>query len=256
MLEGFFRGFEGARGSLLMVDYDGTLAGFRVDRFQARPWSGIRELLDAIQNQGKTRLVAITGRPAAEVAQLLELETPPEVWGLHGVERLYPDGRRELEALSPFVIEKLDELKAQLRRDAFGGLLEEKPNAVVLHWRGATPAKARFIETRVRELFEPAAEVDGLMLLDFSAGVELRAGRDKGGAVRAILAETDKAGETRIPAAYLGDDFTDEAAFRAMKERGLSVLVRQEWRETGADVWIKPPEELKAFLKRWLSAQR
>jgi len=98
--------------------------------------------------------------------------------------------------------------------------------------------------------------VDGLMLLDFSAGVELRAGRDKGGAVRAILAETDKAGETRIPAAYLGDDFTDEAAFRAMKERGLSVLVRQEWRETGADVWIKPPEELKAFLKRWLSAQR
>jgi trehalose 6-phosphate phosphatase len=258
-LEEFFAGFSGAHGSLLMLDYDGTLAGFRVDRFKARPWAGIRELLNSIQKQTKTKIMVITGRPAVEVAQGLALDHAPEVWGLHGFERLYPDGRRELEPMAAAVREKLDEVKVQLRRDAFGGLLEEKPNAAVMHWRGVAAKKARRIEARTRELFEPLTQIEGLRLLDFSAGVELRAGRDKGGAVKAILAEADVAeagvdGAAKIPAAYLGDDFTDEAAFAALKGRGLSVLVRHEWRETGADVWLKPPVELRAFLRSWFSA--
>jgi|HubBroStandDraft_5_1064220.scaffolds.fasta_scaffold21723_2 trehalose 6-phosphate phosphatase len=253
-LKEFFGGFTSAAGALLLLDYDGTLAPFRVDRFKARPWVGVRELLNQIQNQTKTRIAVITGRPAGEIAPLLELETPPEVWGLHGVERLYPDGRREIETIAPEVEAKLDELKAQLRRNAFGGLLEEKPNAAVMHWRGVAAAKAREIERRTRKLFEPAAQMQGLGLLRFEAGVELRAGRDKGGAVKAILAETDVEGARKIPAAFLGDDLTDELAFAALKERGLSVLVRREWRETEADVWLRPPGELKGFLREWIAA--
>lgn len=253
-MEDFFAGFSGARGSLLMLDYDGTLAGFRVDRFQARPWAGVRELLEKIQNQKKTRIAVITGRPAMEVVHGLALDVAPEVWGLHGFERLYPDGRRELEAMAPVVREKLDAVKAALRQDAFGGLLEEKPNAAVMHWRGVAPEKARRIEVRTRELFEPLAQMEGLRLLDFSAGLELRAGRDKSGAANAILAEAGVDGAAQIPAAYLGDDFTDEAAFTALNGRGLSVLVRRAWRETAADVWLRPPEELRAFLRKWLAA--
>jgi len=33
--------------------------------------------------------------------------------------------------------------------------------------------------------------------------------------------------------------------------RGLSVLMRQKWRETEAEVWLRPPEELKEFLEMW-----
>lgn len=253
-LKEFFAEFAGAAGTLLMLDYDGTLAPFRTDRFKAKPWGRVRELLQQIQDQGKTHIVFISGRPAGEIAPLLALRTPPEVWGLHGVERLYPDGHRELEKIAPNVEAKLEELKEQLRRDAFGGLLEEKPNAAVMHWRGVGVHKGREIERRTRELFEPAAEIDGLRLLKFEAGLELRAGRDKGGAVSAILAETDLDGAATTPAAYLGDDFTDEAAFVALKGRGLSGLVRREWRETEADVWLKPPGDLRAFLASWHSA--
>jgi trehalose-6-phosphatase len=89
-----------------------------------------------------------------------------------------------------------------------------------------------------------------LALLEFEAGLELRVGRNKGGAVEAILAEAGVSG----PVAYLGDDLSDEAAFRAMKGRGLSVLVRREWRETAAEVWLRPPGELKEFLWRWVKA--
>jgi trehalose 6-phosphate phosphatase len=250
----FFSHFKAAPRALLMLDYDGTLAAFRVDRFTARPWAGVQKLLNDIQSQGKTRVVVVTGRPPREIQPLLALETPVEVWGLHGAERLYTDGHSELEQAPPAARAKLDELTALLRRDALGGLFEYKPNAAVMHWRGVAARKAREIEKRTRALFEPAAQTDGLSLLEFECGLEIRAGRNKGGAVAAVLEEMKAAGPSPFPAAYLGDDLTDEAAFRAMNNAAsphLSVLVRRERRETAADAWLKPPEELRAFLKRW-----
>jgi len=252
-LEAFFGRFAGEASPLLLLDYDGTLAPFRVNRFTARPWAGVRALMARIQRQGWTRMAVITGRPAHEVAPLLGMEPPLEVWGLHGAERLYPDGRRELEQAPAATEEKLEELREQLKRDSLGGLFEDKANAVVMHWRGASARKARLIEQRTRALFEPLARMDGFGLLEFEAGLELRVGRDKGGAVEAILVEYGGGG----PVAFLGDDLTDEAAFRAVNQlgsRGLSVLVRRERRETDAQVWLRPPEELKEFLESWAKA--
>jgi len=253
-VEEFLRGFARGAQPLLLLDYDGTLAPFRVDRFKATPWSGVRELLHLIQSRGKTRMAVVSGRPAAEVAPLLGLDPPLETWGLHGSERVFPDGRRELEEIPAEALKKLQEIRGELKRDSFGGLLEEKPNAVVMHWRGAAPEKAREIERQARALFEMVARIEGFRLLEFESGLELRAGRDKGGAVEAILREATEASGA-VAVAYLGDDITDEEAFRAVNRAGephLSALVRLQWRETAADVWLRPPEELKEFLKMWL----
>lgn len=254
-LDEFFSAFTGGASPLLLLDYDGTLAPFRVDRFLARPFAGVRELLAAIQRQGRTKIVIITGRPTAEIAPLLGLDSPLEVWGLHGAERLYSDGRRELEQAAPAVQQALAEVREFLNRDSLGGLFEDKANAVVMHWRGASRKKGDQIEQRTRELFEPLARLEGLALMEFEAGLELRVGRNKGEAVEAILAEAGGLGAG--PVAFLGDDITDEAAFRAVRRLGrlgLTALVRPSWRETEAEVWLRPPAELKAFLERWLQA--
>jgi trehalose-phosphatase len=249
-LEEFYGAMKQAEARpLLLLDYDGTLSAFRVDRFQARPWAGVRELLGRIQRT-RTRMAVITGRPAEEIAPMLALTPPLEAWGLHGAERLFPDGRRELETAPGEARVKLDALRAQLKIDSLGGLYEDKDNAAVMHWRGFAAERARQIEQRTMALFEPLARLEGLRLQRFDGGVELRGGRDKGGAVEAILAE-EPAG---APVAYLGDDLTDEAAFAAVnraKGPHLSVLVRRQPRETEADVWLHPPDELRAFLARW-----
>jgi trehalose 6-phosphate phosphatase len=252
-LEQFIETFGDGTPPLLLLDYDGTLAPFRVDRFKARPWVGVRERLNAIQKQQRTRMVVITGRPAGEIAPMLGLAAPIEVWGLHGAERLHLDGRRELEQASAATQEKLDELRAKLRQDSLGGLFEDKANGVVMHWRGATARKAKLVEERARALFEPLTAMEGLALLKFEAGLELRVGRDKGGAVKAILEET----RGDAPVAFLGDDITDEMAFEvvnALGSRGLSVLVRREWRRTTAMIWLRPPGDLLVFLDKWLDA--
>lgn len=249
-LEEFFSILRGASQSILLLDYDGTMAPFRVDRYRARPYAGVRDLLIRIQREGRTRMAVVTGRPAGDISRLLDLDAPLEVWGLHGAERIHADGRRELEQPSPAVQQMLDELRATLRRDSFGGLFEDKANGVVMHWRGLMPEKARIVERKTRALFAPAARLDGLRLLDFEAGVELRTGRDKGGAAEAIL---DEAGRD-LPVAFLGDDLTDESAFRAVNalgRHGLSVLMRRKWRSTDAQLWLRPPDELRSFLSMW-----
>ena len=252
-LDNFFSSLRNAEAPILLLDYDGTLADFRVDRFTARPWAGIRELLTEVQKDHRTQLRVITGRPAGEINTLLQLPSPVEVWGLHGAERLYVDGRRELEDAPPEALRKLDELRFMLRHEAFGGLFEDKANAAVMHWRGLSPQRARLVQQRTRELFEPAAMVEGLSLLPFESGIELRVGRDKGGAIQAIV---DQVG-TDVPVAFLGDDLTDESGFRTVNHLDnphLSVLVRRALRDTSAAIWLKPPEELRWFLKRWLNA--
>jgi len=95
-------------------------------------------------------------------------------------------------------------------------------------------------------------------LLEFEAGIELRVGRNKGGAVEAILQEAVRG----APVAYLGDDLTDEAAFRAInnfRTHSLSVLMRRQRHETEADVWLRPPVELRDAYQtfiRWVIEPR
>lgn len=253
-LQNFFGAFEKSHHPLLLLDYDGTLAAFRVDRFTATPFAGVRSLLQQIQDHGHTRMAVVTGRPAGEIAPLLQLSRPLEVWGLHGAERLYSDGQRELEQAPPATQARLEELKQHLRRDSLGGLFEDKANGAVMHWRGLPRKKAEHVEQRTRALFEPLSKLEGLTLLHFEAGLELRTGRDKGAAIEAILAETDSSS----PVAFLGDDLTDEAGFSVINHANrphLSVLVRRTLRETAADVWLTPPQEVTDFLRRWIEAE-
>jgi trehalose-phosphatase len=88
-----------------------------------------------------------------------------------------------------------------------------------------------------------------LLLTDFEGGVEIRSrSAHKGDLVRTILNEVG----ANVPVAYLGDDKTDEEAFRVLNGRGLTVLVRPKHRFTATQIWLRPPDELVRFLTTWI----
>ncbi|HXE91647.1 MAG TPA: trehalose-phosphatase [Terriglobales bacterium] len=247
-LESFYRKLRRAPRRLLMLDYDGTLAPFRAQRDQAIPYPGVREALDDLLALDRDRVVIISGRAVADVLPLLGLRHSVELWGSHGIERRRPKGGVYTAAMDPAALRGLAEADSWVASAGLEPHAESKPGCLAIHWRGLSPADARALRTRVREHWLQLAEKYGLDLRDFDGGLELRVPwRSKADAVRVLLNEE---GDT-APAAYLGDDHTDEDAFAALEGRGLRILVRPELRPTAADVWLKPPQELLDFLHRW-----
>ena len=239
---------------VLMLDYDGTLAPFNVRPECAIPYPDVAAMLEQIVDSGRTRVVIVSGRPAHELPPLLGLSKSPEIWGSHGWERLLPDGRRIVEEPQREARAALEQAAEAIRTVMpEGARLEEKLASIALHWRGMPQAVAAQLRAAAETQWQSALRTKSVETLPFDGGIELRAiGCNKQYAVKAVLAETADGSAV----AYLGDDLTDEDAFRAVKPRGIGVLVRPEFRETGADVWLRPPHELTAFLEHWRAKPR
>ncbi len=246
-LEGFFVRLSACRRSVLFLDYDGTLAPFRPDPSQAYPYPGVRSILQRIVRQPRCRTVVVTGRCIDDLLPLLPEAASLEIWGAHGREHRTPGGVHEVLPLTEsarIALEQAHEIACGLGLAAH---CEAKPGCLAFHHRSLPDEQSNLaseLHTAWRRLQQPGV----ISLHSFDGGVELRAeGRDKGDVIRTILREMP----ADTPAAYLGDDLTDEDAFRALGDRGLSCLVRGEFRPTAADCWIRPPEELLVLLERW-----
>jgi trehalose-phosphatase len=250
-IDNFLRRVAKAPLSALLLDYDGTLAPFSVDRDQAVPYEGVTNVLQKIVDASRTRLVIVTGRDAREVGPLLGLQPPPEVWGAHGLQRLRPDGACDMPEIPPGVAQALDDARGWLSYQELQELAELKPGSIAVHWRNFDETAASELRSRVLLGWFRIAQRGCLKLLEFDGGVEMRmANLDKGDAVRTIL---DEVGPD-VPIAYLGDDATDERAFQVLEHRGLTVLIRPTPRRTSAQMWLKAPENLLEFLSRWEEA--
>jgi trehalose-phosphatase len=246
----FFDQLRQAPARALLLDYDGTLAPFTSDRARAFPYPEIPELVSKIMRHN-TRVVLISGRPATELLFLSGIHPHPEIWGSHGAERLHKDGSYEVDSPTPQQRAGLQLATRSIRAAGFGDHIETKPVGIAVHWRGLPGQDRARIEDHVRTVCTSVVEDYALQLLPFDGGLELRApGKNKGDAVSAILSESGNG----VAAAYLGDDQTDENAFRAIKGRGLAVLIRPEPRPTVADLWLRPPDELGRFFRDWLAA--
>ena len=250
-LERFFERVGQVRSRVLLLDYDGTLSPFTPDRDRAYPYPGMRKILNAMLEDGGTRVVLVSGRAVRDLVPLLGLEELPEIWGSHGHERLLPDGTYRPPRLSELTAKGLADARAWIGEHDLTERCEEKPASLAVHTRGMETSRAEEIHGRVAVHWNALAGRSGLEIHRFDGGIELRVpGMNKGSAVDAILAETD----SETVSAYMGDDLTDEDAFGAIKGRGLAILVRGEYRPTDADLWLVPPDEVLQFLERWLSA--
>jgi trehalose 6-phosphate phosphatase len=247
----FFRLLARSRKSVLLLDYDGTLAPFRPERDSAVPYPGIPRLLEKILSCTDTRMVVVSGRAAREIPSLLGARLPLEIWGSHGMERLLPNGSYRVNKLDSRVATALAKAADALEASGLSDRIEMKPGGLAVHWRGLDAAMVAEAYTLALRVMQPVAFSAGFAILNFDGGIEMRVRMpNKGDVVRTIIKEQGGA----APIAYLGDDVTDEEAFTALNPFGVTVLVRQQYRSSSAQFWICPPDELTSFLEDWLRA--
>lgn len=244
----FFPRLRDAPHRLLMLDYDGTLAPFTPTRGEARPYPALLPVLRELFAHPGCRTVIISGRSVDDIRALLPEASRTEIWGSHGWERRFPDGRYLPPSLGVPAAQTIEKEWEWLTALFPASQIECKPASIALHWRGYEQTDQIMMRALSRKRWRRLLDESSVELHGFDGGIELRArGRSKGDAVRALLGEYSSS----PAAAYLGDDRTDEDAFVALGAKGLRVLVRETPRETAADLHLRPPEELLWFLEQW-----
>jgi trehalose 6-phosphate phosphatase len=244
-LDNFLKKLKTDSPRLLGLDYDGTLAPFKIDPALAVPYPGVREELIKVIENPRNRVVIISGRWIKDVLKLLEFKKRPEIWGSHGLERLKSNGVYQTAPVDNQALRGLVEAGNWFTSANLSLRREQKPACLAVHWRGLNTDNHRKEIAKVTENFQRIAGKSGLLVQEFDGGIELRVpGDNKGDAIRTLISE---AKENVIPV-YFGDDVTDEDAFQAIKGKGAGILVRKKLRKSLADIWIKPPEELLEFL--------
>ena len=248
--EALWQRVAGASSRLLMLDYDGTLAPFEERRDEARPLPGAIELLERVSAGAGTIVAVISGRHLDELERRLG-RLPIQIVGEHGWEARRPDGRRVTHEPPEGCRAALERAAQAAAARGWARRLERKRTAVAVHTRGLPASEAEEMEETCRRLWEPEARGGVLRLRGMNGGVEIgAAGRDKATAVRDLVRELPAG----APAVYVGDDETDEDAFRELRGSGFGVRVGHSGRPTLASGEIPSPGAVLLFLDRWLEA--
>ena len=228
----------------LFLDVDGTLLDIAASPEAVVVPPDLPDMLARLKERLGGALALVTGREIAVIDRLLvPLKLP--IAGVHGAELRLPDGTMKGTIVNPAMPRILAALEAFVAGNE-GLLLENKGRAAAVHYR-LNPALGEDVEAFARELVETDGE--GLEIQPGKMVVEVRPAKvDKGRAVSVFLEEDPYLG--RVPL-VIGDDWTDEPAFRTANARGgRSIRVGRDKRATEANESIADPEAVRQWLAR------
>ena len=247
---GFWNEVWRAGRRLLLLDYDGTLVPFRTDREKARPSPEVTAVLSGLAAAPGEEVAVLSGRPLEDLVRFLG-QLPIHLIAEHGWGVRRSDGETIQHPLPPEAADALRQAEEAAEAAGLGHLLERKRTSLVLHTRGFPARRAQEMERAGRRHWALSAAAPALALVPMNGGLELRAAaRNKGTAVRELL---EQAGPGAL-AVYLGDDFTDEDAFREVRPRGYGIRVGGDRRSSLASGRIESCEAVPEFLKDWQAA--
>lgn len=239
----------------VFLDYDGTLTPIVADPSQALLPPDTRQTLEELRSL--CPVAVVSGRDLAEVRELVGVEGL-FYGGSHGFDLLEPDGDRHRKGTEYLPALARCTRRLEVLLDGIGGAwIERKGFSVAVHYRGLeNPADRSRVEEAVERVVREEHQLrktGGKKVFELRPDTEW----DKGRAILWMLEMVEDADGEILPV-YLGDDVTDEDAFRVLEEEGgIGVVVRgeEDQRESTAEYSLADPDEVRSFLGRladWL----
>ncbi len=238
---------ESAAGLLVCLDFDGTLAPIVDEPDAAAPTDRNREAVSALTRTPGVTTAVVSGRALTDVRERID---SPEIYaGNHGLElarngaiAVHPVARKRAAR-----VERLCSILETALASVPNARVENKRLTGTVHFRAVPPAA----EPIVRRITRRVVDRFGGDELELSTGKRiLEFGPDvpwgKGNAVELIAA--DEPPETAV--VYIGDDVTDESAFRAVEPDGIGIRVGSD-DPSAAPYRVDSPADVASFLS-WL----
>jgi len=235
----------------LFLDYDGTLVSFKQKPTDVTTPQHVKNIIRQLIKNQKVTVIIVTGRPLQEIRKLLHIRGLSFI-ALHGLSIKTPNESEyswDQATQARLLVKAIKNDMQEKLKDEKRAFLEDKELTLVLHYRLLPSNKARLL----REAFKTTVRtLDKNRILEIMNGAKVIEARpkgwNKGKAVELFLAGHDK-GKIILPI-YIGDDYTDEDAFRVLKKRGITIhVVNTSKRKTAARYWVNNPDEVFSFLQ-------
>ena len=235
--------------TLLLMDYDGTLTSI-VDRPELAVLSD--DMRDVLRKISKRYPIAIiSGRSLADIKNLVEVKGICYA-GNHGFEISGPGielTKGEAERSKLTVQKVCSDMQKRLARIK-GAIIENKGLTASVHYRLVSNADFQELERIFGEVTKPhLGEIKitrGKKVFEIRPNIDW----DKGKAVLWIIDALKASAERAI---YIGDDHTDEDAFLALKDKGITILVSEKLKTSNAKYFLRNVSEVKIFLEKLIS---
>src|SRR5438552_530748 len=236
----------------VFLDYDGTLTRIVSQPEKALLSDSLRQALRALVMQAPVAI--LSGRDLDDVRQRVDIGAIVYA-GSHGFDIAGPRGLRK-EMATEF-LPRLDMIEKELGKQLTGiagARMERKRFSIAAHYRNVNESDVPKVERAVSEV---AAQHRELRKMDGKKVYELLPDIDwgKGKAVLWLLEALGLEG-AKIRPIYIGDDRTDEDAFRALEKSGIGILVSEQPRPTAASYSLKDSTEVERFLRELIAALR
>jgi trehalose-phosphatase len=240
-----FETLRGGRDLAVFLDFDGTLSPIVEEPAAATIPDSTRATVAKLA--GRATVAVVSGRARADVAERAGVEGIIYA-GSHGLE-IAGRGRDMVhpaaKEAAPAVERATRELEAAFA-DIDGAIVERKPYSVAAHYRQVADELHDQVEeavVRAREAAGGLRERRGKKVIELVPDIDW----DKGRAVEWLLDSLD-IDASRALVIYIGDDETDEDAFRALAGRGLGIHVGAEIAPSLANYRLADPDAVAAFL--------
>ncbi|KAG0467732.1 hypothetical protein HPP92_018722 [Vanilla planifolia] len=250
---------------VMFLDYDGTLSPIVDDPDSAFMSEAMRATVKDVAKYFPTAIVS--GRCREKVFSFVQLS---ELYyaGSHGMDIKGPTSFAKhtkatakavlCQPASAFLpmIDELYNLLLERTKLIPGSKVENNRFCISVHFRCVEEKRWSVLADLVRSVLADYPELkltQGRKVLEIRPIIEW----DKGRALEFLLEELGFGDGNDILPLYIGDDRTDEDAFKVLRDRGqgFGILVSRIPKETCATYSLKDPSEVNEFLRRGISAE-
>jgi trehalose-phosphatase len=239
---------------VLFLDYDGTLTPIVSHPRFAKLSASKRKVLRELVRCPNLRVAIVSGRSLREIKRQVRIKGLIYA-GNHGLEYeglrlrfVHPEARAARRWLKPLAA-RLRKVLKPFRR----AFVEDKGLTLSVHYRNLPPKRVAAAKALFLEAAGPCLESRRAVTTAGKKVWEVRPGVrwNKGTLVLRLLSRLSARFSRSLLPVYLGDDQTDEDAFKVLRRRGIGVrITARKGKATQARYYLRSPREVFDFLAR------